>query len=340
MRLVDVTRTRPAGRVRLTGTIDKEGGKDRVELYFDYDGLEPFVGHDADAFAAAMLLPSMRVGEALEIEPPISPQLYFNLPRIRDVFCTWWPEFRRIEIRTTARSVGYDTATPRAGTFFSGGVDSFYTLLKHRSCAGLLPAPLTHLIFMRGIENRLHRAHGVDASEARAREIAAAIGVDVIVDESNVRTVLQRDPAFLGWETCYLGSALAAVALPLSSGLDYVCIPAGDSYNNLIAWGTTALVDEMYSTERLRLIHDGAELTRSGKLAKILEWNPELVLTHLRVRSEPWCSVQLRQVLQMRPNRRGAPCAWRLARRANVSRQVDGSLGTHHGHGPLDDDRR
>jgi hypothetical protein len=283
MRLLDVARaTRPDG-ARLRGTIETEGGRDRVELYFDYRAPEEFVGHSADAFAAAMLLPCMRVGEPLEVDPPLSSQMCFSLPRIRDVFHTWWPQFTRIEIRTTAGGVGSVAGRPRAATFFSGGVDSFYTLLKHRSGRGLLPAPLTHVIFMRGVENRLHRAKDVDASAARAREIATAIGVETIVGESNIRTVLQRNAAFLGWENYYLGSALAAVALPLSSGFACVCIPAGDSYNNPIPWGTTALVDEMFSTEHLRLIHDGAELTRSGKLAKILEWDRELVLAHLRV---------------------------------------------------------
>jgi hypothetical protein len=282
MRLVEITRTKRPGGVRLTGTIEQHG-EERAEVYFDYDAPESFVENIADAFAAAMLLPSMRLGEALEIDPPLSPQTCFNLPRIRDVFCTWWPHLSRSEIRTTAGSVGPPPAQVRAATFFSGGVDSFYSLLKHRRGAGGLPAPLTHVIFMRGIESRLHWAEGVKASEARVREIASATAVDTIVGESNIRTVLQRNAAFLGWETCYLGSALAAAALPLSADLAYVCIPAGDSYNNPIPWGTTALVDEMYSTERLRLIHDGAELTRSGKLAKILEWDRDLVLAHLRV---------------------------------------------------------
>ena len=114
MRLLDVTCAPHARGVRLNGTIEKEGGKGRVEVYFDYDGPEPFVGKGADAFAAAMLLPSMRVGEALEIEPPISPQLRFNLPRIRDVFCTWWPDLRRIEIRSRAGSVGCCAKPPAA----------------------------------------------------------------------------------------------------------------------------------------------------------------------------------------------------------------------------------
>jgi hypothetical protein len=39
----------------------------------------------------------------------------------------------------------------------------------------------------------------------------------------------------------------------------------------------------MYSTERLQVLHDGAETTRAKKVARILEWDRDLVLKHLRV---------------------------------------------------------
>jgi hypothetical protein len=282
MRLLGVTRAARATGARLTGTIDKEREQRRVELYFDYEAPETFVGCDAGAFAAAMLLPCMRADEPLEIQAPLSPQTCFTLPRIRDIFHTWWPQFARSDIRVSARPAE-GPAPQRIAAFFSAGVDSFYTLLKHRSGNGLVPAPLTHVVFMRGIETRLHRAQGVGDSEAQVRDIAAATGVDVIVGETNIRKVMQGPETFIHWETYYVGSALAAVALPLSPAFAYVCIPSGDSYNNPIPWGTTALVDEMYSTERLRIIHDGAELTRAGKLARILEWDRDLVLSRLRV---------------------------------------------------------
>jgi hypothetical protein len=65
--------------------------------------------------------------------------------------------------------------------------------------------------------------------------------------------------------------------------LAFACIPSAFSYNHLIAHGSTPLVDEMYSTERLQIIHDGAEVTRATKVARIIEWDRDLVLAHLRV---------------------------------------------------------
>ena len=87
----------------------------------------------------------------------------------------------------------------------------------------------------------------------------------------------------LHWEQHYHGSALAAVGLAVPLGLEYLCIPSAFTYNYLSVHGSTALVDEMYSTENLHLVHDGCEVTRAQKVARILEWDRDVVLKYLRV---------------------------------------------------------
>ena len=287
MRVLDINISVRSNSVRLTGTVEREQTGERVDVYFDYRLPDStFVDATADALAAALLLPCMRAGEVLEIIPPISPQLCFSLPRIRDIFHTWWPQFSRIQILTTPGVVASDPVRNHAATFFSGGVDSFYSLLKHRSGEGTLPISLTHVIFMRGVETRLETTKGVEESESWVQKVAAMASVQCIFGESNIRTSLQGPQPnlhWLHWELHYHGSALAALGLALSRGLAYVCIPSAFSYNHLVAHGSTALADEMYSTERLRLVHDGSEVTRAAKVARILEWDRDLVLTHLRV---------------------------------------------------------
>jgi hypothetical protein len=51
----------------------------------------------------------------------------------------------------------------------------------------------------------------------------------------------------------------------------------------LVTIGTTPLTDERFSTEYLQIVHDGSELPRSEKTARIIEWDRDLVLAHLRV---------------------------------------------------------
>jgi hypothetical protein len=265
--------------IRLVAEVESERRQGRFELYFEFPiEYEQFVPVSADPLAVAMLVPAMFQNEPLEITPPLSPRLLFNLPHLRDIFHAWHPEkLKYISIDAKPGEVEPKRPAKRAATFFSGGVDSFYTLLKRRR-QQQLPAPLTHIIFMRGIEKPLDFAKGVDASQQHAQEIAAAAGVQCISGESNIRSYFEPD-----WLHHYCGSGLAATALCLSGGLDYVCIPSTYSYGDFVPIGSTPLTDERFSTERLQIVHDGAELPRTEKIARIVEWDRDLALAHLRV---------------------------------------------------------
>jgi hypothetical protein len=137
---------------------------------------------------------------------------------------------------------------------------------------------LTHIVFMRGLEKPLWFLHGVEEAEQLVARVAARLGVDCIIGESNLRTHFDAD-----WMNLYSGSALTGAGLSLAGGFSHFCIPAAYSYRTPVATGTTPLVDERYSTEHLTVVHDGAELTRAEKVARILEWDAPLVLDHLRV---------------------------------------------------------
>ena len=139
-------------------------------------------------------------------------------------------------------------------------------------------------IFMRGVERTVEELQGCgyigEVGRVKSRKPG---GAQFIAGETNILVPLYGLRTETHWDDHHLGSALAAVALTLSFRLRYVCIPSAFSYNHLVAHGSTPLVDEMYSTERLNLIHDGSEVTRASKVAKMIEWDRDLVLARLRV---------------------------------------------------------
>ena len=179
--------------VRLVGEVESDRHAQPFELYFEFPvEYQDFVRTSADVFAAAMLVPAMFQHEDLRIEPPISPRLLFNLPRLRDVFHAWHPQLRPSEIHALAEPPEQRQPSRRAATFFSGGVDSFYTLLKHLRTRPL-PAPLTHVVFMRGIEKPLDFGRGIEDSQKEVEAIAAAAGVRCIAGETNIRSYFTPD---------------------------------------------------------------------------------------------------------------------------------------------------
>lgn len=256
--------------------------KDRpsIEFYYQFSGVHADeVDSSADPFAAACLIKSMRANEPLEIGPSISTRLHVMLPRIRDIYHSWWPDlFKRIDIHTTPRLEPAPTPRNTMGTTFSGGVDSFYSLLKHHRDGSAIGRPLTHIVFMRGVETPIERAKGVEGSEEWVRAVAENLGVRPVFGATNVRTHIMTN-----WEKYDHGSALASIALCLSPILGFMCIPSAFSYRHLVPHGSSPLTDEMFSTDRMYIFHDGSEVTRAEKVESIVNWNKDLALRYLRV---------------------------------------------------------
>jgi hypothetical protein len=82
------------------------------------------------------------------------------------------------------------------------------------------------------------------------------------------------------WEIFH-GAALASVAHLLSPLFRKVYIPSSYSFQHLSPWGSHPLVDPLWSSEDLELIHDGCEASRVDKAIAIA--SNETALHFLRV---------------------------------------------------------
>lgn len=281
MKIESVTRERDEDAVVIKSRVLRhKNDRPPIDLYYKFWGVaDGEIDDTADPFTVGCLIKSMRVNEPLDVVPPISRRLHVMLPRIRDVYHNWWPDlFKRIEINTSFRNDPDPLPREAVGTFFSGGVDSFYSLLKHQTGSPTRKRPLTHIVFMRGVETPIERARGVEDSEEWVRAVAQELNIRPIFGATNVRTHIMTN-----WEKYDHGSALASIALCLSPILGYFCIPSAFSYRHLVPHGSSPLTDEMFSSDRTFIFHDGSEVTRAEKVASIVKWNRKLSLKYLRV---------------------------------------------------------
>ncbi len=154
--------------------------------------------------------------------------------------------------------------------FFTGGIDSFYTLLKRRD-------ELTALIFVHGFDVSLTNAALLDTISAAMRQVASAFGKPLIEVKTNLREFSDR---YVSWEY-YHGAALASVALLLSSRFSRVYVASTRSYAGLVPMGSHPLLDPLWSTEHTTIVHDGCEAARVEKVAAVARC--DLVLRTLRV---------------------------------------------------------
>lgn len=275
MRLVEVRVAHEGDRVALVGRIEPAGGP-ATEVFFRFPAEHAPAGEpSADPFLAALLVPALVAGEPLILERPVSPRLLRRTATVQDILTTWYPARRRIAVSAPVRSGPAEVGGARGqgvGAFFSGGVDSCYTLVKSRLGLPSAADPITHLIFVKGFDARLAEAAGLAASEARLRALAGAYGCGFIPVETNLRDVLAAP-----WAEMYHGSALAAVGLALSSSLGTVVIPSSFAYNELLPHGSHPLLDELWSTEATEFLHDGCEANRVERLALLVRHAPDLV---------------------------------------------------------------
>ena len=156
------------------------------------------------------------------------------------------------------------------GCFFSGGVDSFYTLLKRR-------AEITHLIFAHGFDILLEDVERRRALES-VRAVADELDKPLIEVHTNLASLAHETG--VGWKL-YHGAGLAAVALLLQDRLGRVLVPASFSYPDLFPWSSHSLLDPLWSTEQTVIEYDGCEATRVEKVAFVSE-HPT-AMKHLRV---------------------------------------------------------
>lgn len=232
------------------------------------------IGSASDSLAAFTLLPAMRAGSSLEFPEPVSPQLLSTIPRIQDIYHAWdQDKFKHVAVRARPRLAQPKRATG-VGCLFSGGLDSFYTLLKHRD-------EVTHLIFADGYDIPLPDTARRERAVSAARTVADELGKSLI----EVHTDLQLFTREVGviWLD-YHGAALAAVALLFQDRLGRVLIPASFSYADLFPWGSHPMLDPLWSTEQTAIEHSGCEATRIEKAGYISSY--PVAMRNLRVCSE------------------------------------------------------
>lgn len=226
----------------------------------------------SDLFLVSTLIPAMKLGQDLHLAGGISNKLYNNLPEIQDILSTWYPELKKIKVIVPVTASERDNIMyKKVACFFSGGVDSFYTLLKHNS-------EISTIIYVRGFDVNLHEKDYLDMMSTRVRKMAGELGKELIEVETNIH---EFGDQYVDWSHQYHGSALASVANLLSDQISKIYIPSSYTYKDLFPWGTHPLLDRLWATDGIEIVHDGCEASRVAKIQAIIS-NP-CVIDHLRV---------------------------------------------------------
>jgi len=239
-----------------------------------YRASEGPLAEGSETCLAAFLLPAMTLGKSLCIPGTVSSRLFGRINTIQDIFVKWCPDLKKVDLKTDLREATGDRERGyvRRGVacFFSGGVDSFYTFVKHRE-------EISHLIFVRGFDIPLQNKAVLQTVTDAVRQIAKELERPLVEVETNVRSF--SDPC-VSWTFSH-GAILASIALLLAPRFRLVYIPSSHSYAQLFPWGSHPLLDPLWSTEETEIIHDGCEASRVEKLRSLTSC--DVAAKHLRV---------------------------------------------------------
>jgi len=229
-----------------------------------------------DAGFAAALPIAMASASTLDVPRGVSRRLLDASGGIQRLLAAWDPALTPVEVRRGDGGPIPVAEAPARGTaaFFTGGVDSFYTVLTRRE-------ELDALIYVHGFDLPLEDERKRELVSASIRGVAAEFGLPLIEVETDLRSVSDD---VCGWELIYTSAALASVGHLLASRFGRILIPATHSYRDLHPIGTHPLLDPLYSSERLGFEHVDS-VRRVDKLEYLVE--SELAMSALRVCFQP-----------------------------------------------------
>lgn len=240
-------------------------------IYFRNNN-EALLSGNFESFLAGAILPSMRTGgNKLVAEGQVSDKFFSGLSIIQDIYRKWDTSLHRVEISGVTPTPQISSTENRVGAFFSAGVDSFYTLLKHQD-------EITDLIFVHGFDIDLKDKILREKTSEKVHEVASVFDKNVIEIETNIREVLD---SFVTWDALGQGAALAATGHLLSPAFHRIFIPASYTYADLFPWGSHPVLDPLWSSESLEFVHDGCEATRVEKVSLLAKH--DVALQNLRV---------------------------------------------------------
>ena len=242
---------------------------DGVDVWFESEELE--LAPSAEAMVSAFLIPSLAAGRRLVSQVPLADDFASHLPAAIVLARRWW-NYPLLQPEVPAAPA--PTRRPNSAGValcFSGGVDSFHSLLRG-------PRRPDLLVLVHGFDIRLADTGRFGPMREMASIVADATGARA----ATVRTNLRQHPLF---QACHWGrthgGALGAVGHLLSGSVGHLVISS--SYARILdrPWGSHWDLDPLWSGAGLTVEHFGEQFLRVQKIEAIAR--EPLVRAHLRV---------------------------------------------------------
>ena len=241
---------------------------DGIPLWFESEDLN--LAAAPEAFGSALLLVSLHHRRKLVIDAPVSATWLENIQKLFPIWRDWWG-YKPIMPDLVARTDSLAAPREAKALLFSGGVDSFYSVLN---------APRhDFLVSIHGFDIPLTDRARMEVLRASLNEVSKSIGARSIVIRTNFREhpVAGRGPL---WERSH-GGVLAAFGHVLREHAGQLSVSSSYGMKNPLPWGSSFMTDPFFSSDKMRVSPFGEDVRREQKIPAIA--HDPLVRKHLRV---------------------------------------------------------
>ncbi len=122
-------------RVRLCADVKYARG-DSEEYWYDVpESHAEELSESGNPWLACLLPLASTLGESLHLPLAVDAALAANSVRLTKIWKAWYPNLHDVAVHADVAAAPPVTGPKRVGAFFSGGVDSFFTLLRDRTTA-------------------------------------------------------------------------------------------------------------------------------------------------------------------------------------------------------------
>ena len=270
-----------AHKVRLVGEVSYNRWFSQPEnVWFEVDDRYAESLTDSGNPWLACLIPlAVTLGEPLRIDRPIDRKLYDNVQELMRIWVDWYPHLNIVPIEAEIVEAEHPITPGRMASFFSGGVDSFHTVLHYDASADTnLHNPIDDLIFVWGFDVPLRNRDGFARIRDSLQSAALDLGKELVVVATNLRETRCRKADF---SSLAHASILSSAALVLNGFYSEVLVPSSSDHRLLRPWGSHPKTDPLYSTNRTHFVHYGFEFSRVNKTAYLTQ--SDVAMRSLRV---------------------------------------------------------
>ena len=229
----------------------------------------------SNPFITSLFLLASRFGEDINIKGNVSPRLIWGIQQYLQLFKNWYPNLYKISKIDAEFYEKKINSRNDIASSFSGGVDSFYTILRNNPTKPC-PLPISYAFFIHGFDIPLNDPNNYWKIFKQYKSVLKQLDIELIPIATNIRDFLFE----MTWEEVF-GGPLAGIAFCFDNLFQYYLVPSAYDSEFLMKQGTDSRLVPLLATESTSLLLDAGGVSRTEKTSLIAK-NPN-TYNNLRV---------------------------------------------------------